>query len=534
LFQPTPDVTATLVATIGHQGGTGPGTAVYDNLEGAGADKLDILANPVPAFQRNNFVNIDGKLNVRLGGAQVDLMGSRQHFRDHTQVTSTNNPAANAGPSGPAFGLQDYQGVFKTTQFEARISNINPGRLDYVVGANYYNEKIHESDHNWGAPVVSYANTATWLNNIDPLNTTTHKSYGVFGQATFHVTDQLGLLGGIRYTHDATQRIGTFAVPFINFATSPPSPWLDPNGNICVYPNDCVGGPNNGTEADHKVTWRLGVNFQVNPSNLIYASVATGFKAGGFNDFDPATNGTSAYKPESLTAYELGYKGRPLSGLTFSSSLFYYDYAADQINSLVFFGPVGVLYTQLAPVKIYGWENEFSYQVARDTTLGGSVSLMGSKIKSLKVGPTFPYAFDWSGQGLDRTPHFVATGVFTHNFEVGNGAKIRLRAQSKYNSGYDLSDGAHAVRYHQNAFTRSDASLTYAAERDRYTVQLFLENIENKVQKTSGPNSYLGVAGGPTGNFVPSVEGSPSFPANSLTFGISNPRFYGVRFGVKF
>ena len=531
LFQPSADVTGLVVATVGHQGGTGPGVALYDSLRSD--DPLAILANPVPAFQLNRFFNLDGKLNVRLGGAQLDLLASRQYFKDHTQVTSTNNPVTNSSAAGPAFNLQDYQGTFKTTQFEARVSNVDRGRLDYVLGANYYFEKIHESDHNWGAPVTSYANTASWLNGIDPLNTTTHKSYGIFGQATFHLTEQLGLLGGLRYTHDATQRVGTFAVPFFNPATN--GPWYDPNGNVCVYPNDCVGNPNNGTEGDHKFTWRVGVNYQMNSANLIYASVATGFKAGGFNDFDPSTNGTTAYGPESLTAYELGYKGRPIAGLTLTSSLFYYDYAKDQINGLVFFGPVGVLYTQLAPVEIYGWENELSYRVDPATTISGSASLMGSKIKQLEVGPTYPYQFDWSGQELDRTPHFVATGVFSHDFAAGRGSVVRLRAQSKYNSGYYLSDTAHAVRFRQKSFTRSDASVTYATPEDRLTVQLFVENLENKIQKTASPGGYNGVSGGPAGNFVPALEGSSaSFPANSLTFGISNPRFYGVRVGVKF
>ena len=535
LFQPSSAFTATAIATVGHQGGVGPGSAVYDFLrDNSGSARYDVLADPVPAFQDNNFFNIDGLVNVQLGGAQLDLQGSHQHFTDHTQVTSNNNPIANTnGPAAAGFALDDYQGTFNTTQFEARLSNVNPGVIDYVVGANYYLEKIHESDHNWVAPIDSYDDTTTWLNAIDPLNTTTHKSYGVFGQATWHVTDKLGIVGGLRYSHDETTRVGTFAVPFFNPATG--GPWLDQSGNPCVYPNDCVGNPNNGHETDSKLTYRVGVNYQATPSDLIYATVATGFKAGGFNDFDPATGTTGAYGPESLTAYEIGYKGRPLPGLTLSSSAFYYDYTADQINGLVFFGPVGVLFTQLAPAKIYGWENEISYHVARNTDVSGSFSLMGSKFKHLMVGPSYPYQFDFSGQELDRVPHFNATFALNHYFPLANGSEIRFRGAIKYNSGYYLSDLSHAVRYRQNAFTRSDMSVTYALPEDRITVQLFVENIENKVQKTSGPNSYLGINGGPNGDFVPSAEGTVAgFPANSVTFGVSTPRFYGVRLGVKF
>jgi iron complex outermembrane receptor protein len=202
---------------------------------------------------------------------------------------------------------------------------------------------------------------------------------------------------------------------------------------------------------------------------------------------------------------------------------------------LVFFGPVGVLYTQLAPAKIYGWENEVSYHATRNTDVSGSFSLMGSKFEHLMVGPSYPYQFDFSGQQLDRVPHFNATLALNQYFPLGNGSEIRFRGAIKYNSGYYLSDLSHAVRYRQSAFTRSDMSVTYAFPEDRFTVQLFVENIENKVQKTSGPGGYLGVDGGTNGDFVPSPEGGlAGFPAKSVTFGVSTPRFYGVRLGVKF
>ena len=86
------------------------------------------------------------------------------------------------------------------------------------------------------------------------------------------------------------------------------------------------------------------------------------------------------------------------------------------------------------------------------------------------------------------------------------------------------------VQFRQNSFTRSDASVTYATAGDRLTVQLFVENIENKLQKTSGPNGYVGSYGGTNGNFVPTAEPF----ANAVSFGVNTPRFYGIRAGVKF
>jgi iron complex outermembrane receptor protein len=262
--------------------------------------------------------------------------------------------------------------------------------------------------------------------------------------------------------------------------------------------------------------------------------VSTGYKAGGFNDFDPTTGAAKSYGPESLIAYEIGYKGKPLPGLTFSTNLFYYNYSEQQFNSLVFFGPggtpPGVLFTAIGKSKIYGWETELSYQAGRNTTIGGNFTVGGSKVTELSTGRNGGSQFDYSGQPIDRSPKFTATGVFNHAFEIGDGAEIRLRGLIKYSSSYLLTDLSNVVQFRQKAYTRSDASITYAMPGDRITVQAFVENIENKLQKTSGPNNYAGAYGGTAGNFVPTAQVVP----NSLNFGVNTPRFYGIRLGVKF
>ncbi|GHC83386.1 TonB-dependent receptor [Novosphingobium pokkalii] len=532
LFKPSDDLSATLVATVGHIGGVGPGGALLSNLNAGGSKAFEIVPNPIPSWQDQNFANFNGQLTSRMGAVQLDVLGAYQHFSARNQITGNANPYDTGSDSAPGvFLLDQYTGRFNTTQFEARLSNAEPGVVDYVVGANYYYEKIHESDHNWKAPVDTWTDTSTWITAIDPVNTTTHKSYGVFGQATVHLSDKIGLIGGLRYSNNENGRVGTFAV---NVATAD-----DPS---CTYPNDCIGGPNSGTEKDHKVTWKVGLNYQADPANLFYASIATGFKAGGFNDYDPATGKSVVpYGPESMTAYEIGYKGRPLPGLTFTSSAYYYDYAKDQINGLALFvgsaGVTGVLYTQLAPVEIYGWENEARYQVDRNTAVSLGVAYAHSRIRSLKTGYlgylTGVFA-DWAGYRLPNLPSITVNGSITHNVDLANGAQVRLRLASKYSSSYLLSDYANAVQYRQSPFTRSDASVTYATDGDQLTVQLFVENIENKLQKTFGPNGYNGAYGGFTGSVASAETNGTSFPVGSVNFSTSLPRLYGVRLAVKF
>ncbi len=543
LFKPTSDITFKAIATIGHQGGAGNSAAIDDNLKQGGSAAFDIIPNYIPSFVNVHFRNFNEQLNWKFGGVQLDVLGNEQHFTDHSQNTANGNPfdtGAAHGPPGvvlpaPAaqFALEDYSGVFNTTQFEARLSNVDKGPLDYVAGANYYHEHINESDTNWNAPVATVTNYNTWNLAIDPLNVTQHKSYGFFAQATYHFNDKLSVVGGGRYTHDQNGRVGTFAVG---------NPCIGANGQPTTYPNNCIGGPNNGTESDHKITWKAGINYQLTPNNLIYGTVSTGFKGGGFNDFDPSTNSTAAYGPEELTAYELGFKGRPLPGLTFTSSLYYYDYSKDQINGLVLFGTangvVGVLYTKVVPTEIYGWENDLRYQVDKDTSLSASVAYNHTRIVSLLTGnggnPFNPTYADFRDYQLPNSPKWTINLGATHNFALNDGAEIRARVNTKISSSYVLTDYANAVQFTQPSFTRTQASLTYATAADRVTVQLFVENIENKLQRTSGPNGYNGAYGGYTGS-VPSAEVANSvYPTQALSYGVTLPRLFGVRIGTKF
>ena len=75
--------------------------------------------------------------------------------------------------------------------------------------------------------------------------------------------------------------------------------------------------------------WRLGFEYDLSEENLLYATVSTGHKAGGFNDsFDPEEI-PETFKPESMVALEIGSKNSfDFLGnrSTFNVSGFYYDY----------------------------------------------------------------------------------------------------------------------------------------------------------------------------------------------------------------
>jgi iron complex outermembrane receptor protein len=517
LFKFDTDMSFLVQETFGNIGGPGPGGAIYQQLLDSprGAEQRIVYSNPFPNLLDDTFSNLTGQFNWGIGPVRLNYTGGYLLFSADEHSSSTFNPLANDSPSGggappfyttPVYAWRDYRGHFATDSQEIRLSNNEPGPLDWVVGANWYRENIHESDHNWTAtetipdqlPVV-----ADSVNGIDPVNETVHTAKGVFGQATWHATSQLDLTAGVRYTKDELQRVGTFVAG------------PDPG---CVAPADCIGGPNNGSENDSKVTYRGTAAFHFTPTEMLYATVATGFKGGGFNDF--CGTGPCPYGPEELTSYELGFKGRPFENFEIDSDLFYYDYSARQVSQLNNVDGSLVIFTSVYPAVIEGWENEFKYLATKADDLDLSITLLSSHYKELDTylpsnfGP-IGAPVNLAGRSLDMTPSVAATLGYTHTFTVRDGATVRLHLYTKFSSSYYETSIGPYISYTQPAFTRSNGDLRYNFPGDKAYVGVFVTNIENKLQITSAPSTAAPVP-------------------DSQTVSVTDPRTWGFTMGVRF
>jgi iron complex outermembrane receptor protein len=504
LWTLTDSASLLLTGNFGHLGGAGPSNALYNSvLNKSGSAALDVYYNPFGSVLDQNFHNYNAELNLQFGAVHVTYDAGHLYFRANDRTSSTNNPSGNNPPN--RFGWRNYRGDITTDSHELRLANANPQRLDWVAGANYYNEDINESDHNWSAPVATPTLAAS-SNGIDPLNHTVHTSSGFFGQINFHSTDALKLTLGLRQSSDKVRRRGTFAAG--------PGPWPDPTGATCVAPNDCVGGRNDGDQSASKMTYRAGFDYQVRPNHMIYASVATGYKAGGFNDFDPRTGAPSPYGPEELTAYELGYKGQIRPNLQFTASAYYYDYPKAQIGSTIVVNGSNVSLTNLLASTIYGLESELHYKVNEANMLDATLALAKSRYGVFKLGPG--QAVDWTGNDRDKTPAISGSLAYAHRWFVADGAYYEARLSSRYSGSYLVSDFNNGVHYTQKSFTRSDFTVSYSNASGKFDLQAYVRNVEDKLQAVGAP-----------GNVSATV-------VESANVGVSEPRTVGLRAGVKF
>jgi iron complex outermembrane recepter protein len=530
--------------TFGHVGGANDtNTVLYNDKV---VPRFDVYYNPmVGGFGHDdNFWTINAALNFDVGAVHVAYDGAHGiwHGRDDNDI-SVNNPIDNE-----AYYWEQYQSAITTDSHELRLSNADPhARLEWLAGASYNSEYNYEHDVEWetfATDACAGALLSPTCNAPNPqiVGPTLHRSEGVFGQASYHATDKLKLTVGLRYSWDVTSRDATLAggEPSDGSTT-----WLTASGVPC---GPLVGACDNpaqtvadvGRNVTRALTYHVGVDYQLTPADLIYASVSSGYKGGGFNDFDPNTGKTGLYGAERVTAYEAGFKGRILPTLHFTSAVYYYDYSSYQLTGATFLsqGPTGAptvtIYTTTAPATMYGWENELEWRATPNDTLGVSLSLEKAFFdhgpNQAMVGFLYADRVAWGGKSLDRVPGTSSTISYEHRFDLADGASVKFRANSKISSGYWLTDfqgssgGANGgyfmapAQYRQSAYTRTDLNLAYTTGNGKFEVDAFVKNVENKVQMQSAPTpgySYYVQSGGRT------VE-------------VNDPRTFGARVTVKY
>lgn len=340
------------------------------------------------------------------------------------------------------------------------------------------------------------------------------KTTGVFGQATYNVTEKLGVTGGLRYTSDKKSRIGA------DLAAGP----MPPNAAVTrfFYPNAPTSMTQTGMKALastapssdtwSKLTWLVNLDYKIDPNKMIFAKVSTGYKAGGFDNI-------GYYDEENLTAVEVGTKNKFLDNkLRLNGSIFRYWYR-DQQFSVFQDVTVGGRIQNAGKTDITGIEIEGEAALSQVDRVRFSVNYLNAQF-----GDGFKLARNRVGVGVDsvvakglrpiQSPKWTITLGYDHDFAIGEG-NLNVGIQTMYKSEYYLTN-VNFLMDRQEGFTKTDAFITYTAKGSQWDIGAYVHNIEdNRIL------NYAGFTGG-TINLYNWIFGAPRL------FGIqANYRFRG-------
>ncbi|MEM6682896.1 MAG: TonB-dependent receptor [Pseudomonadota bacterium] len=310
---------------------------------------------------------------------------------------------------GAPIGDLDYQ------QHEVRITFDNGGPLRAAAGAFYMNGDDRPSSVSINLPPLG-----TESIDIDPVNSTSFpdfsnfifnreltntESYSFFAEATFTFNDGRTRFGAEgRYT---SERIET-----TNLRLDPPAA--------------VQGSP----ETFKFFTPRITIEHDLTDDTLLYATVARGAKAGGFNAAAISPE-LAVFDPEFNWTYEVGAKNTFLDGTaTLNVAAFYTDWSNLQISLS---DPLGTVFTSgltsnLGDARIFGFEAEGSWQATDRISFDTAISYTNARYKDGTVDATFsagpfppctetttvcdvvigenglPLGADISGNTLERSP----------------------------------------------------------------------------------------------------------------------------------
>ena len=384
---------------------------------------------------------------------------------------------------------------YANSSHEFELQSAGKKQVDWILGLYYAAE---DNSIRFDIPIMNGTQQGTvgWQGSfIQPKETVASKA--AFGQATWNLSEELHLTGGIRFTSDDRKNEGGTNNGWTYDATVPAVP-VDPGSNpLAPGSGFSTYQHNDGHYTGHKATYLARLDYKVSADFLAYGSVSTGYKSGGLQD------GGLHYGPETLTNYELGTKNTLMGGAVKFNNAAYYENFKDFQFSAPVTNPDGShsLATSNADgAKVYGLESELAARLGRDDTVQFSLAYTHTKLGHLIAGsndytlptctvPGIAKCLDVTGHELPHSPSFAAQVQFAHTFHLPSGASLAPRVSLHYETSSWLSVFNLGSGDQQGAYTRTDLGLRYAAPK-AWFVDAYVQNVENSKVKTNAQNSF--------------------------------------------
>lgn len=476
------------------------------------------------AFDGQSVVGSDGFFNVKqmIYAAQLDWQLGPATLTVLPAVVNTDNHFLSYSTG---FNFKNDTKA-RQQSLEARLASNGEGKLRWLIGSIYYHEAQDATQQNFEPNGYQIIRSP----NLDD------KSWAVFTDNTYSLTERFRVTAGLRYTKETKEQDGFTLLEFPTFtAGTCPAPGVFAAGPTTAFGNSYPLGycqvPNGGSADFTNTTWKVGVEFDVVADSLLYGNVRTGHKAGGFFPGLPP----NTYKPEELTAYELGSKNRFFNNrLQANVEVFYWDYKDQQIGLLSNINPAG---QSTRPLNIPGYAEgvELSTDwLATDNDRVGLVMLYEKG--EYDIYPATANAAGVVTGGLANfarvnMPEWTGTLTYDHTFNFGSGAQLVPGAKIHYESESVLRPvAAPTLGDIRPAFHTLDLNLTFVAKDEQWRLTAYMDNATNEAVAGTGTS---GTVGAPIW-YRPASNPTTTNATPVRYAAIDPPRTWGVRFSAKF
>jgi len=487
-------------------------------------------ASQVPMSNKVRDTDVSLAIEKRVGGYTFTSTTAKQRewiaiVQDVTAQATYFLDVLRAGvipgpPMGPPFfdNTQHININPRSLTQEFKIASPIEGPMSFVAGLFY-------SD----VDVTQHHEREMFVNPKNDDTRSTTKSLGLFGRATWNLSDATSVLTGLRHNRDK-----------ISYSLTTYDLFFAP-----VLFSSSASDTSSTTVGD------LTLRQKLNKDHMVYGTYARGYKPRAFNT--AATLASNApltpVDKEDIAHFEFGSKSAFMDGtVAVNVALFNTTYKDFQVQ----FYPPGQIIPSLelanaAKARTRGIELDSSLALAAGTRLSLNAAYIDAKFLNFNNGPAYPgqttaqgaviagfdangapvFRQDLSGKPLPDAPKLKFTFGVDHEMGAENWPfRLNLNAQYAYRTSA-LLQGNQNPQTRQPAFGILNLGVTAHPQSGKYSVSAFVNNALNKFYLVNAEDFFSGLY---------AVPGNPPVAANAV---IGQPardskRYVGLRFNYYF
>ncbi len=351
---------------------------------------------------------------------------------------------------------------------EVRLqSTDNASKLSWIIGAFYLKSNVTQRNRFWGESLVlpTLSGESHWI------DAGRNEDYAVFAQLGYKLTDTLKLDAGLRYTHDSKNGNQQGIIVATGDRYNPAD--LAPLTPLTINFNTPYGKSWSAWTPQATLSWTP------NNTMMAYATISRGFKGGGFqNNASKAVAANTAYEPENVTNYEVGYKAELFDRtIRWNSALFMMKYKNLQVQQTLASCLCNII-SNAASATIKGVESDL--QIAPSKQFRAWIS--GTYLDATYDSFTFA-GVNNTGKELQRTPKFqFAVGA---EASIGSGEwedALTLRLAYRYQG---RMPWAPENTTWEEAYGTLDGRVTFNLPGKNWSLSAFGKNLTNKLYRTN-------------------------------------------------
>lgn len=440
----------------------------------------------VPEIQDNVFLsalNFDPYTQTKTTGVTIDsnwdagngvlttVFGWRElEYLNHGDYDGT--PYPGIIPQQNLDVLRDFDG--DNWSIEMRFDSSIGDRFDYVAGIYYFQDDWKQVND---VRVFDVPDLATF-----GINQQEGKSYAIFAEGYIHFGDFWTLTFGGRYTKDDKK----YSLQSQTIVGG-------------------VGGPSFHVLKDDdwsNFSPKIALEYLMNDNAMLYGSISTGYKGGGYNSRATLPALVGPYDEETVIAYEIGIKSDWMDNrLRFNAAAFFNEYDDLQV-SVQRPGAIRAesITTNVAKAEISGIEFELTWLPIDTLQLGLNLGFMDPEYTDFcddTDGASDYFPSDCGGFELEFAPGQWLIAEDQTHLDLANAPErsasiladwdipleagtIRIHGDARYTNRYNTWGRSNDPLFYRDSVTLVNASISFMGASDRYRISIWGRNLTDE------------------------------------------------------